>query len=140
MVLVYATTADLAADPWLLTDPPTNVARLIAKASQMVRTATRTALYDTDAAGKPSDTDVLAGFRDAVCAQVTTWVSSDIDPTKVASSSGVVSSKGYGPRSVAYAGADQAAAARAQAASGLTDEAMGYLTDLGLFRSVRVYG
>lgn len=141
MALVYATNADLAASPWLLTSPPANVTRLIAKASQMVRVATKTALYDVDATGKPSDAEVLAGFRDAVCAQVSTWAASGIDPTTAASSTGVVSTKALGPRSVSYAGADQAAAARAQAASGLTDEAMGYLTDLvDIWHGVQVIG
>jgi len=140
MVLVYAEASDLAEAPWSLDPAPDNADRLIARASQLVRAATRSAIYDVDAAGKPSDEDVLAGFRDAVCAQVATWVSSDIDPTLVATSSRVEASKSLGPRSVTYADAAQTAEQRARAASGLTDEAYGYLRDLDIWYGAWVHG
>ncbi len=74
-----ATAADLAADPWGITTPPANVNRLLARASQMVRGATKTALYATDDDGMPTDSDVLSGFRDATCAQVSAWITAGID-------------------------------------------------------------
>ena len=142
-MLVYATAADLAADPWGITTPPANVQRLLARASQMVRGATKTALYATDDAGMPTDPDVLAGFRDATCAQVSAWITAGIDDPSsaaAAASSGIVASKSLGPRSISYAGADQAAAERARIAASLTDEALGYLDDLDLWHGVLVIG
>lgn len=141
MALVYATNADLAAAPWLVTDPPTNVARLLAYASQLVRKATRSAVYDTDETGAPTDTAVIAGFKDAVCAQVSTWVGAGINPAQAGGGqSGVVTAKGLGPRSVQYAVYERDAAQRQHITMHLTDEAAGYLDDLGLCDGVRVIG
>jgi hypothetical protein len=142
-VLVYATTADLVADPWNVSPMPANVDRLLVRASQMVRGATKTALYDTDDAGMPTGPDVLAGFRDATCAQVSAWVTAGIvDPSTASatSSSGVVASKTLGPRSISYAGADAVAAERARIAGQLTDEALAILDDLDLWHGVLVIG
>lgn len=141
-MLVYATIADLAAAPWMVDPVPANADRLLARASQLVRGATRTALYDVDADGMPTDADVLAGFRDATCAQVSAWVAAGIvDPNAVlAGSAGVVASKSLGPRSISYAGADQVAAERTRIAGTLTDEALGFLDDLDLWHGVLVIG
>ncbi|MGA5209019.1 hypothetical protein ACWCV2_15495 [Streptomyces pseudogriseolus] len=56
---------------------PANAERLLARASRLVSAATKAALYDTDPAGFPSDTDVRDAFRDAVCAQVQVWAKRD---------------------------------------------------------------
>lgn len=79
MALVYATTTDL--DAWMAPDvAPTNAEKLLRSASHLVRRATRTWLYDVDAAGKPTDTEILAAFRDATTAQAAAWASLGIDP------------------------------------------------------------
>lgn len=141
MVLVYAEAADLSASPWMLSSPPDNAARLIASASNLVRTATRSAVYDVDPAGKPSDTEVLAGFRDAVCAQVTTWIAADIDPTQAgAGASKVVAARGMGPRSVQYATYERDAAQRQWITGHLTDEALAYLQELDIWPGIAVRG
>lgn len=141
MVLVYAEASDLAEAPWSLDPAPDNADRLIARASQLVRAATRSAVYDVDAAGKPSDEDVLAGFRDAVCAQVAVWVAADIDPSQAGSGQGgVVAAKGMGPRNVQYATYERDAAQRQWTTLNLADEAMGYLRDLPIWYGVWVHG
>ncbi|GAB3166911.1 hypothetical protein GCM10027059_26580 [Myceligenerans halotolerans] len=141
MVLVYATTSDLAASPWGLTDPPANVARLLAHASGLVRTATLTAVYDVDAERLPTDTTVAEGFRDAVCAQVSTWVEAGIDPAQAGGGNpGVVASKSLGPRSVQYAVYERDASQRRYITTHLTDEAAGYLWDLDIWPGVQVIG
>ena len=141
MVLVYATTADLAAQPWALSPMPANASRLIARASQLVREATKAAVYDVDPAGKPAEADILAGFRDAVCAQVVTWAEAGIDPAQAgAGQSGVVASKSYGPRSVQYATYERDAAQRQWVTGHLTDEALGYLRELDIWPGVQVIG
>ncbi|MFD2792580.1 hypothetical protein ACFS27_03365 [Promicromonospora vindobonensis] len=135
MALVYATEADLSAAPWSITPLPANVGRLLAYASRLVRKATRSAVYDTDTTGAPTGTTVVAGFRDAVCAQVAAWSAAGItDPAAEAASTsgGVVTNKSLGPRAVGYAGAEAAAAERARITRGLTDEAAGYIDDLNL--------
>lgn len=141
MALVYATNEDLAAAPWLVTEPPANVARLLAYASQLVRGATRSALYDTDTDGKPTDTKVIAAFKDAVCAQVSTWVGAGINPEQAGGGqSGVVASKSLGPRNVQYAVYERDAEQRQRITLNLTGEAAGYLADLGLCSAVQVTG
>lgn len=140
-MLVYATTDDLAVSPWSMTDPPANVTRLLAAASGLVRRATLAACYDVDSEGAPSDTAVAAGFRDAVCAQVTTWAAAGIDPTQSGGAqSGVVASKSLGPRSVQYATYERDAAQRQYITTHLTGEALGYLRDLDIWHGVQVTG
>jgi hypothetical protein len=68
---VYATTADLA--NFLEKAPPANARRLLWQASRDVERATKTAIYDVDDNGFPTDTAVKAAMRDAVCAQVEWW-------------------------------------------------------------------
>jgi hypothetical protein len=68
---VYATTADLA--NYLEAVPPANARRLLRQASADIEQATKTAIYDVDTNGFPTDTAVLAAMRDAVCAQVEWW-------------------------------------------------------------------
>lgn len=135
MAVVYATSEDLAGAPWSVSPLPANVDRQLAYASRLVRAATRSAIYATDDDGAPTDAAVIAGFRDAVCAQVSAWVSLGItDPAAegASSSGGVVTSKSLGPRSIGYAGTEGKAAERARIVRELTDEAAGYIDDLNL--------
>lgn len=141
MVLVYATTDNLAVPPWSLTDPPANVGRLLVIASGLVRKATRAAWYEVDSGNLPTDATVAAGFRDAVCAQVTTWVGAGIDPTQAGGGRPtVVASKGMGPRSIQYAVYERDATQRRYVTTNLTDEARGYLDDLDIWYGVQVTG
>jgi hypothetical protein len=68
---VYANTAELA--NFLQAVPPANARKLLVQASRDIERATRTAVYDTDTSGFPTDAAVLAAFRDATCAQVEWW-------------------------------------------------------------------
>ncbi|MET9510760.1 hypothetical protein ABZX62_20260 [Streptomyces flavidovirens] len=75
MARVFATVAEL--ETYTGTTAPANAARLLARASRLVSAATKAALYDVDASGYPSDTDVRDAFRDATCAQVDVWAGRD---------------------------------------------------------------
>jgi hypothetical protein len=68
---VYATTQEYEA--FTGQPAPSNITRLLARASRLVSAATRAALYDVDASGYPSDTDIRAAFRDATSAQAAEW-------------------------------------------------------------------
>jgi len=74
----YATTSDLAA--WLQAAPPAGSARLLARATEVVDSATVSAVYDVTGADElPSDATVAGAFRDAVCAQVEAWQANGTD-------------------------------------------------------------
>lgn len=76
--MAYATAADLAASDFLpagLTAPVgADAARLLSRASRMVDSLLRRAVYDVDADGLPTDTGVIAAVRDATCAQACWWL------------------------------------------------------------------
>ncbi len=139
MPLTYATKAELAT----FTDTPggglpAKADRWLALASALVRSATRTAVYDTLSTGAPSDSDVSDAFRDATCAQVAAWIEQDIDPTLGAGGiTGVAQSSGIGGASVNW-GSDAQWAAKAATVDELTPEALTYLVDLD--RAVTVWG
>ncbi|MFP8960033.1 hypothetical protein ACLIYP_05590 [Streptomyces nanhaiensis] len=78
---VYATTAELEA---FTGEPaPAGAERLLARASRLVDRAMRSAVYETDASGYPSDDEVLAGFRDAVCAHVADQADRDAEAAEL---------------------------------------------------------
>lgn len=64
---VYATTADLAKH--LDAAPPVGARRLLRKASRTVDYLLIGAVYQVDDDGLPTDPDIKAAIRDAVCAQ-----------------------------------------------------------------------
>ncbi|MGW2209911.1 hypothetical protein [Streptomyces sp. NPDC001781] len=69
---VYATTTQLAM--YLGAAPPLDAARLLAEASRLLDSDfLRSAVYDVDPLGMPTDALVLAAFAEAVCAQVAFW-------------------------------------------------------------------
>lgn len=68
---VYATTTQLANT--LHEAPPLNAVQLLEDASRALDDALKTALYDTDTAGLPTDATVAAAFAEAVCAIVQWW-------------------------------------------------------------------
>jgi hypothetical protein len=70
---VYATSADYQA--YSGQAPDSDTARLLARASQFLDAQVfRLAVYNANATtGMPTDTAVIAAFRDATCAQVEWW-------------------------------------------------------------------
>lgn len=143
MVLTYATTDDLEAEPWSLDPLPADASRLLALASGMVRDATVAAVYATNTDGTPSDDVVAAGFRDAVCAQVSTWAAAGLTAAEISggiATTAPVASKSLGPRSISYAGAEQSATDRRTLLRALTGEAVGYLRELSIWPGVQVTG
>jgi hypothetical protein len=68
---VYATTADLAR--YLGAAPPTGSARRLLAASRCIEDNTRSAIYETDDDGLPTDADVAAALKWATCAQADWW-------------------------------------------------------------------
>ncbi|MFJ9128940.1 hypothetical protein ACIRJS_33045 [Streptomyces sp. NPDC102340] len=68
---VYATTAQLA--DYLGTEPPTDAGKLLRDASSALDATLRTAVYDTDDAGMPTNPAVAEAFTRAVCAIVEWW-------------------------------------------------------------------
>ncbi|RSD22005.1 hypothetical protein [Amycolatopsis eburnea] len=114
MVLVYATRDELVAyAPANLKarvpDEP-EATRLLTSASQVIRRATKTAIYDTDAQNYPSDVDIRQAFRDATCAQALWWTETG-DETGVA---GQFQSMSIGSVSLSRGSASGAAAAGGQ--------------------------
>jgi hypothetical protein len=109
---------------------PANAERLLARASRLVSAATKTALYDTDPAGYPSDTDVREAFRDATCAQVEVWAKRD------AAASGDASDPAASPWTSISAGglsfSRQSAPVSTVDDTELTAEAAEILAELGL--------
>ena len=71
----YATVEQLAAAPWGLAPP--DAARLLVRASEVIDQALRTAVYDVDTAGAPTDVAVIAALVGATCAQVEYWETGD---------------------------------------------------------------
>lgn len=130
----YATTGDLVVEPWNIAPVPANAGRLLRAAARLIRAATITAIYNTDADGAPTHPDVVTAFRDASCAQVVAWLAADVDPTApvTAKPARVAASKSLGSGSVTYADADQLLTERAQLHTTLTREAHAILLDAGL--------
>ncbi|GAB2457572.1 hypothetical protein [Xylanimonas ulmi] len=138
---VYANPTDLTEGQWL-PEVPDNAAALLRAASALLRRATNAAIYPVDDEYRPTDPALIDGFRDIVCAQVAAWVGAGIDPVAVqtGAAGGVVASKGMGGKSISFAGADQAAAARVWAATHLGVEAQDILDGLPLTLTVQVIG
>ncbi len=51
--------------------------RMLLRASELLDDCTRTAVYEVDKDGLPTDEDLIAAFRDAACAQVEFWFAGD---------------------------------------------------------------
>lgn len=76
----YATTTDLA--DWLQAAPPLDAARrLIRATSYLDANPLKTAVYDVDDDGLPTDAVVAAALRDATCAQADWWTQHGDDGT-----------------------------------------------------------
>jgi len=134
----YATVADLTADPWSVDPMPSNASRLLASASRLVRRATVTAVYDTDALGVATDSTVAGALRDATCAQVVAWITAGVDPAGGGVQLGerLVAAKSLASGSVTYdngaAASVTAMDARAASATRLCPDAVLILAEAGL--------
>lgn len=130
---VYATAAEYEA--FTGTVAPANVDRLLARASRLVSAATKAAIYDTDLAGYPSDTDIRAAFREATSVQVAEWAKRD-----AAAAGDEGSDPAASPWTSVSAGglafSRQSAPAATAEDSQLTPEAMEILAELGLCQVV----
>lgn len=71
--MAYATLSDLTAWLGATPDDTANATRLLTVASRRMDSVLIGAVYDVDDDGLPTDTDVAAVLRDAVCAQVEWW-------------------------------------------------------------------
>lgn len=143
MALTYATTADVEMALPAPTPETVDVERYLTVASRWVRHATRAAVYDTTAAGLPTDEDLVDALREATVEQVVCWVATGIDPDKGAAgaAAGVVASKQLRSAQVQYAVYAESAKDRVKVATTLCDAARLVLADAGLLSgSVKVYG
>lgn len=101
--------------PAVTIDPPVDYDRLLTRASELIDDYLRTAVYDVDDDGLPTDTDVAEVLRDATCAQVEFWLASDeeddiLGPVQGISLGGMQVEYGAGPnRTLPYYLAPRAA-------------------------------
>lgn len=131
---VYATSSDL--DAYATTEGvtvPAGAAGKLRSASRLIRHETKTARYTADTAGLPTDTALLAAFRDATCAQALYWAGLGIDPVKGAAGvRPIAAQKSIGGTSIGYQVYASTAEANANAASVLGPDAWYILDDAGL--------
>lgn len=129
---VYATSDDLSA--WTGSPAPTNAAGLLRTASFAVQEATETAFYQVDVNGLPIDSNVLAAFRDATCAQASAMTTQGVDPLAggTYTSDGVEQSVGIGSARIQFADAADAIWASQQLLQGLCPEAQRILRLAGI--------
>ncbi|MEN6426106.1 MAG: hypothetical protein ABFE13_12125 [Phycisphaerales bacterium] len=57
--------------------PPNDLTRELLRASELIDDFIRTACYEVDDEGDPTDADDIAALRDATCAQVEFWLAGD---------------------------------------------------------------
>ena len=66
-----------AVAPVVTIAPPEDLSRLLTRASELIDDYCHTAVYAVDAFDMPTETEVVAAFRDATCAQVEFWLAGD---------------------------------------------------------------
>jgi hypothetical protein len=66
-----------AVAPAVTIAPPEDLSRLLTRASELIDDYCRTAVYEHDVDGFPTEADDIAAFRDATCAQVEFWLAGD---------------------------------------------------------------
>lgn len=117
---IYATVEEL--ETYLGDTAPVNAEMLIKRASRLVATATRGAIYTVDDNDLPVDLTLLAALNEATLAQTTAWYLNDIDPRKgVGGANDVaIASKSLGGASVSYQNSQSATDAKVALASGQT--------------------
>lgn len=131
MLLVYATGPDL--QTWTGATAPSNADQLLRSASILVRQATKTARYDTDSAGLPTDATVAEAFKDATCAHAAAMAAAKVNPAAGGTlQAGVAASKKVGSAAVDYADAGAATAAKRALLTSLCPDAQAILEQAGL--------
>lgn len=75
LALLFATSEQLAA--FTGQTAPADADRLLARASETIREATRLACYAVDTVGSPTDPVIAGALAAATCAQVEFWQASD---------------------------------------------------------------
>lgn len=121
---VYATPADLAA--WLGTPAVAdNAVRALRTAASQVREATELWRYTADTVtGLPTDTTIATALTAATCIQAAAIIAADLDPDAGGvPDTAVEASTGIGSARITFAGAEQAAQARAALAHHLCPDA-----------------
>jgi len=78
------------AAPAVTIDPPTDLDRLLLRASELVDDYCRTAVYAVSSVGFPTDADDIAAFRDSTCAQVEFWIAGDEEDDVLGPLQGIV--------------------------------------------------
>ncbi|MER7070965.1 hypothetical protein [Terrabacter sp. NPDC000476] len=134
-VRVYASTDDLA--DWTGAVAPDNATALLRTASGLVADATITAWYAADTLGMPTSSPVAEAFKDATCAHAAAMAAAKVDPAAgSAVGVGAAVRKKVGTAEIEYAGAADAAAAKARLLDTLCPEAVRILRAAGLTSSV----
>lgn len=143
----YATPADLAAGDWLDADTAAaatdaDIARALRSACKAVREATVTWFYTPDqTTGLPLDATILEPMKTATLEQAAALIALEVDTqTGGTLDSAIESSAAIGSARVTIAGAEQAAAARAAAITGLCLEARRTLRLAVMNHVVTVWG
>ena len=129
---LYATVDELT--EWLSPKTaPADAGDLLQSASNLIRSETKRAIYATDSAGYPTDTQTRQAFRVATMAQVKFWADSKINPALGAAGvQPLAASKSIGGASIAYSVYAATAEARANSAGALGPDAFFILEDAGL--------
>lgn len=132
-ILLFATAEDVTSWPGYANPAGVSVDALLRSASLRVAEATKTAIYDVDDLGAPTDTDLVDALRDATCAQAAALAVNGVNPAGgVAGASGAVQATSIGSASVQYAVAGNAGATRQALLTQLSDEAAMILRNAGL--------
>lgn len=126
-VLVYAEPSDLVA--WTGQAAPDNAEVLLRSASLLVRQATRSAVYATDADGLPTNAAEAGAFLSATCAHAAALAGAGVDPLAAGTDAGV-SATSIGSASVSFDASGLAA--RASLRTSLCPEALAILDAAGL--------
>lgn len=139
---MLANSSDLAS--WTGSAAPANATALLRKASSMVLSATKLAIYATDATtGLPSDPVILQCMNDATCIQAAALAALKIDPLAGGiQQGGVRATKKIGTAVISVAGSEQTAAALASATTSLVPDALDKLRQQNLLSTwpSREYG
>ena len=108
---------------------------LITRASMIMRSKTRSAIYDVDEAGMPTEERIRFAFADATSAQVLAWVQGEVYEELVsagATADALVSSSSNNGASVTLDNGERLAARRRLLAGELSTGARLILDDAGL--------
>jgi hypothetical protein len=130
-VTIYATSDDYTT--YIGGSAPANIVALLRSASRLVADELFAVVYPVDADGAPTLAKDITATLEATCTQAAAWAALGIDPLAGGVvTAKVVASKNLDGGGVAYAGASDAAAARAYAVDHLVPDAWRILNQAGL--------